>query len=71
MLVELKHSGIDNNRHLPHVTFPISAMVADTLSISVCDQMWIGANDYNQSGQFVWTDSRPFQYANWAQGTNL
>jgi hypothetical protein len=54
-----------------HASFAISlsAVVADTPLISSCDQFWIGANDFDQNGIFIWTDNKPFQYANWAPGS--
>jgi hypothetical protein len=61
------------NGHLTSVQsafeiYAINAIVIDTPSISVCDQLWFGANDFEQSGQFLWTDGRPFSYANWGPG---
>mmetsp|Transcript_13394 Transcript_13394/g.16236 ORF Transcript_13394/g.16236 Transcript_13394/m.16236 type:complete len:817 (+) Transcript_13394:51-2501(+) len=30
--------------------------------------VWIGVNDIDQEGQFVWTDKRLLDYTNWARG---
>ena len=31
-------------------------------------QLWIGLNDLQQPGQFVWSSGQPVTYANWAPG---
>ena len=36
----------------------------------MCNQMWIGARDIDNNGQFTWSDGRPFQYTNWQTGRN-
>ncbi len=47
----------------------ISAIATETLNdASTCDSMWIGANDFDQNGQFVWTDGKPFSFSRWAPG---
>uniref|UniRef100_A0A914XKD1 Uncharacterized protein n=1 Tax=Plectus sambesii TaxID=2011161 RepID=A0A914XKD1_9BILA len=46
----------------------IAAIVADTLNTTVCNNFWIGGNDFNQTGQFVWSDGKLMIYTNWAAG---
>uniref|UniRef100_A0A914W9D2 Uncharacterized protein n=1 Tax=Plectus sambesii TaxID=2011161 RepID=A0A914W9D2_9BILA len=61
------------NAHLTSIAsayenFNVDAVVTSTSSVSVCDQFWTGANDFDQSGQFVWVDGSPWGYHNWALG---
>jgi hypothetical protein len=46
----------------------VLAIVIDTPSISLCDQMWIGANDFDQNGRFAWSNGNSFQYTKWGPG---
>uniref|UniRef100_A0A914V515 Uncharacterized protein n=1 Tax=Plectus sambesii TaxID=2011161 RepID=A0A914V515_9BILA len=46
----------------------IDAITCETSSVILCDQLWIGGNDFNNTNQFMWSDGRPFTYANWNQG---
>uniref|UniRef100_A0A914XFQ5 Uncharacterized protein n=1 Tax=Plectus sambesii TaxID=2011161 RepID=A0A914XFQ5_9BILA len=43
----------------------IDADVVDTPGSIFCDQMWIGGDDYEESGSYTWTDGKPFSYTNW------
>uniref|UniRef100_A0A914WNW2 C-type lectin domain-containing protein n=1 Tax=Plectus sambesii TaxID=2011161 RepID=A0A914WNW2_9BILA len=61
------------NAHLTSITSAyenanVDAVVTSTPSISECDQFWIGGNDFDQDGQFVWEDGSPWGYTKWAQG---
>uniref|UniRef100_A0A914VVL6 Uncharacterized protein n=1 Tax=Plectus sambesii TaxID=2011161 RepID=A0A914VVL6_9BILA len=61
------------NGHLTSITSAfeqanINAIVSETQSSSVCDSMWIGANDIEQIGVFTWMDGTPFSYARWEPG---
>ena len=42
-----------------------NALVASILSP---DSMWIGANDLEDEGTFVWITEEPLSYQNWASG---
>uniref|UniRef100_A0A914W9J6 C-type lectin domain-containing protein n=1 Tax=Plectus sambesii TaxID=2011161 RepID=A0A914W9J6_9BILA len=46
----------------------ISAVVISTSSSAVCDQFWIGGNDFDQTGQFAWVDGNSWTYSNWSPG---
>uniref|UniRef100_A0A914XDI9 Uncharacterized protein n=1 Tax=Plectus sambesii TaxID=2011161 RepID=A0A914XDI9_9BILA len=46
----------------------VNAVVISTLSVSACDQFWIGANDFDVNGHYGWADGGPWNYANWASG---
>uniref|UniRef100_A0A914WB12 Fibrinogen C-terminal domain-containing protein n=1 Tax=Plectus sambesii TaxID=2011161 RepID=A0A914WB12_9BILA len=43
----------------------INAIVISTPSITTCDQFWIGADDFNNTGTFAWTDGQLTAYNNW------
>uniref|UniRef100_A0A914X702 Fibrinogen C-terminal domain-containing protein n=1 Tax=Plectus sambesii TaxID=2011161 RepID=A0A914X702_9BILA len=46
----------------------VSAVVISTSAVSVCDQFWIGGNDFDRNGQYTWLDGNPWGYDNWASG---
>uniref|UniRef100_A0A914UKR1 Uncharacterized protein n=1 Tax=Plectus sambesii TaxID=2011161 RepID=A0A914UKR1_9BILA len=61
------------NAHLTSITSAfengnVDAMVISTPSASVCDQFWIGGNDFSVNGQYMWVDGNPSAYASWAAG---
>uniref|UniRef100_A0A914UL42 Uncharacterized protein n=1 Tax=Plectus sambesii TaxID=2011161 RepID=A0A914UL42_9BILA len=61
------------NAHLTSIStafesVELNAFTINTDNISSCDQMWIGASDFNVSGQFVWSDGTPFEYSIWQTG---
>uniref|UniRef100_A0A914UUJ7 C-type lectin n=1 Tax=Plectus sambesii TaxID=2011161 RepID=A0A914UUJ7_9BILA len=49
-------------------SYNIAGIVKDTPNTSVCNNIWIGGNDFNQNGQFAWADGTPMIYTNWAAG---
>uniref|UniRef100_A0A914UQX3 Uncharacterized protein n=1 Tax=Plectus sambesii TaxID=2011161 RepID=A0A914UQX3_9BILA len=61
------------NGHLTSITSAfeqanVNAIVSETQSSSICDNMWIGANDIQQISAFTWTDGMPFSYMKWKPG---
>uniref|UniRef100_A0A914X539 Uncharacterized protein n=1 Tax=Plectus sambesii TaxID=2011161 RepID=A0A914X539_9BILA len=46
----------------------IDGLIKDTPPASVCDKVWIGANDMQQNGVFTWADGTPFLYTRWEPG---
>uniref|UniRef100_A0A914W8T3 Fibrinogen C-terminal domain-containing protein n=1 Tax=Plectus sambesii TaxID=2011161 RepID=A0A914W8T3_9BILA len=53
-------SALENNN--------VDAVVISTWSVSGCGQFWIGGNDVNENGNFIWTDGSPWGNATWAPG---
>uniref|UniRef100_A0A914X5F8 Uncharacterized protein n=1 Tax=Plectus sambesii TaxID=2011161 RepID=A0A914X5F8_9BILA len=61
------------NAHLTSITSAfennnVDAVVTSTPPVSLCQQFWIGGNDFAHIGQFVWVDGSLWSYANWAAG---
>jgi hypothetical protein len=56
------------------LTFPklFLATTTDTFSVSLCDSLWIGGNDFEQSGKFEWANgNKVMTYSNWGPGNLL
>ena len=46
---------------------PDSAVMELLVSLAQGDQFWLGGNDVDTEGTFVWSDGEEFTYTNWAQ----
>uniref|UniRef100_A0A914VXK4 Fibrinogen C-terminal domain-containing protein n=1 Tax=Plectus sambesii TaxID=2011161 RepID=A0A914VXK4_9BILA len=46
----------------------VDAVIISTSAVSVCDQFWIGGNDFDVNGQYAWVDGSPWGYASWTLG---
>uniref|UniRef100_A0A914WG04 Uncharacterized protein n=1 Tax=Plectus sambesii TaxID=2011161 RepID=A0A914WG04_9BILA len=46
----------------------IGSIISEAQASSVCDNMWIGADDIAQNGVFTWTDCTPFSFTHWKPG---
>uniref|UniRef100_A0A914WDE2 Uncharacterized protein n=1 Tax=Plectus sambesii TaxID=2011161 RepID=A0A914WDE2_9BILA len=65
--------GAASNGHLTTITSAfengnVDAVVISTSAVSICDQFWIGANDFAVGQQYGWIDGDTSSYSNWGAG---